>query len=73
MMIKQFQDLFNQIESKHVEFQTFEKIRERELESVDKRVNALNQDVQQQSEREKQLQAKFRQLCLERDELRATV
>jgi hypothetical protein len=71
VLIKSLQDLYNQTESKKVESCTFEKIREREVESIDKRAELLKQDVTGQTEREKQLQYKFRSLCLERDALLA--
>jgi pre-mRNA-splicing factor CDC5/CEF1 len=71
VLIKSLHDIYNQIESKHVENKTFEKIREREVESIDKRSELLLQDVLGQTDREKQLQNKFRQLCLERDALLA--
>ena len=69
VLVKSLHEIYNQIESRTVECRTFEKIREREVDSIDKRMEMLRQDVLFQTEREKQLQSKFRQLCLERDGL----
>lgn len=68
-MVKSLQDINNQIESKHIELKTFEKIREREHEAIHKRLESLGSEVSAQNDREKQLQSKFRQLMLEKDEL----
>ena len=63
------QEIYNQIESKQVEQQTFENIREHELQAIPKRIESLKEDVNRQSEREKELQKKFGDLLFERDTL----
>ena len=68
-MIKSLQEIYNQIESKQVELQTFENIREHELQAIPKRIESLKEDVNRQSEREKELQKKFGDLLFERDTL----
>ena len=63
------QDIFNQIESKHVESETFANVREHELQAIPKRIDSLKDDLARQTEREKELQKKFGDLILERDNL----
>ena len=63
------QEIYNQIESKQVESQTFENIREHELQAIPKRIDSLKEDVNRQAEREKELQKKFGDLLFERDTL----
>jgi pre-mRNA-splicing factor CDC5/CEF1 len=59
MLIKSLHDIYNQIESKQVELQTFEHIRNHELEAIPKRLSTLNEDLNRQVVRERELQAKF--------------
>ncbi len=61
------QDIFNQIETKQVESVTFENIRDHELQAIPKRIDSLKEDVTRQAERERELQKKFGDLILERD------
>jgi pre-mRNA-splicing factor CDC5/CEF1 len=68
-LVKSLQEIYNQIESKQVEQQTFENIREHELQAIPKRIESLKEDVNRQSEREKELQKKFGDLLFERDTL----
>lgn len=67
--MKSLQDLHNQVESKQVELQTFEKIREHELQAIPKRIESLVDDFNKQNQREKELQKKFADLIFERDTL----
>ncbi len=69
MLVKSLQDIYAQIESKQVELNTFNNIREHELQAIPKRVQALKEDTVKQMQRERELQKKFGQLLLERDEL----
>jgi len=69
VLIKSLCDMFNQIESKQIELNTFEHIREVELNAIQKRTQLLEEDVLRQKEREKELQKKFGELILERDTL----
>jgi pre-mRNA-splicing factor CDC5/CEF1 len=59
MLFKSLQDVYNQIESKQVELQTFEHIRNHELEAIPKRLSVLNEDLNRQVVRERELQTKF--------------
>jgi pre-mRNA-splicing factor CDC5/CEF1 len=69
VLVKSLQDIYAQIESKQVELNTFNNIREHELQAIPKRVQALKEDTVKQMQRERELQKKFGQLLLERDEL----
>jgi len=69
VLIKSLQDIYNQIESKQVELTTFNNIRDHELQAIPKRIELLKEDTQKQNQREKELQKKFGQLILERDNL----
>ena len=60
-------DIFNQIETKQVESVTFENIRDHELQAIPKRIDSLKEDITRQAERERELQKKFGDLILERD------
>lgn len=72
MLVKSLQDTYNQLESKQVELQTFEKIREHELHAIPRRIDSLTEDFVRQSQREKELQKKFADLVFERDQLKST-
>lgn len=71
VLIKSLQDIYNQIESKHVELKTFENIRDHELNAIPKRLESFKEDSSKQIQREKDLQQKFGELILERDNLLA--
>lgn len=73
MLVKSLQDAYNQLESKQVELTTFEKIREHELHAIPKRIEALSDDFDRQSGREKELQKKFADLVFERDNIKSTI
>lgn len=69
VLIKSLQDIYSQIENKQVELSTFDNIREHELNAIPKRIESLKEDVSKQTAREKELQCKFGELILERDNL----
>ena len=48
---------------------TFENIRDHELQAIPKRIDSLKEDVTRQAERERELQKKFGDLIIERDNL----
>lgn len=68
-VIKSLQDLYNQVETEEVIAKTFETLREHELQSIPKRIENLTEQVNRQLEREHELQKKFGDLLLERDNL----
>jgi len=70
VLVKSLVDIYNQIESKQIELNTFINIREHELNAIPKRVESLKEEVARQTEREKELQKKFGDLILERDALK---
>lgn len=70
ILVKSLQDIHTEIESRKVELNTFEKIREMELEAIPRRMEALMEDCERQSAREKELQKKFSDLVFERDLLK---
>lgn len=69
ILVKSLQDIYNQIESKQVELNTFDNIREHELQAIPKRIDSLKEDTLKQTQREKDLQHRFGELILERDNL----
>jgi pre-mRNA-splicing factor CDC5/CEF1 len=69
VLVKSLQDVHSQCEMKHVEWQTFEKIREHELAAIPKRVESISDDVNKQIQREKELQKKFADLIFEKESL----
>ncbi|XP_001630383.2 cell division cycle 5-related protein [Nematostella vectensis] len=68
-LTKQLSDLHEQLEQSQVEMTTFQALRNQELQAIPKRLEALKEDVQRQTEREKQLQAQYSELLYERDSL----
>ena len=70
LLVKSLQDLHSEIESRKVELTTFEKIRQIELDAIPRRMEALMEECDRQSTREKELQKKFSDLVFERDSLK---
>lgn len=60
-LIKQFQDLSDQIERGGMELSTFEFLKEMESVAIPRRLEALQEDLDSQKVREKELQARFRE------------
>lgn len=69
-LIKQLSDVHDQVEQAYVEKRTFEELQNQETKSIPKRLNALEIDVERQTERENELQRHFGELVVERDNLR---
>lgn len=69
-LIKQLSDVHDQVEQAYVEKRTFEELRNQEIKSIPKRLHALEDDVQRQTERENELQRRFGELVVERDNLK---
>lgn len=66
-LIKQIQELAEQIEQTHLELKTFRALQEHESLAIPKRVEALTEDVNRQVEREKALQKRYDDLLQQRE------
>ncbi|RNA45152.1 cell division cycle 5 [Brachionus plicatilis] len=71
LLVKSLHDIHNEIESKQVELNTFERIRQLELEALPRRMETLVENCDRQAAREKELQKKFSDLVFERDALKS--
>lgn len=58
-MTKQVHDLHDQVEQTYVEMKTFEHLRQHEVNAIPKRLESLTDDVNRQTERERELQKRF--------------
>lgn len=72
-LIKQLQDIVEQVEQTYLELKTFETLRHHEGLAVPKRVESLTEDVNRQVEREKMLQGRYDKLLQKREELQDTL
>lgn len=68
MLIGQFNDLQDQIEKAFIELSTFKFLQKNEEIAIPKRIQALEDDVRRQTEREKALQKQFADLRLQLEE-----
>ncbi|XP_041105804.1 cell division cycle 5-like protein [Polyodon spathula] len=68
-LIKQMNDLWDQIEQANLELHTFEELKKHEDTAIPRRQEALKEDVQRQQEREKELQQRYADLLLEKETL----
>lgn len=66
-LMKQIHDTYEQIEQTFVEYKTFEDLRHHEIGAIPKRMESLTEDVQRQTEREKELQKRFAELNYKKD------
>ncbi|KAG0411959.1 hypothetical protein HPB47_010910 [Ixodes persulcatus] len=66
-LIKQIQELAEQIEQTHLELKTFQALQEHESLAIPKRVEALTEDVNRQVEREKALQKRYNDLLQQKE------
>ncbi|XP_064612178.1 cell division cycle 5-like protein [Liolophura sinensis] len=69
-LAKQLHDLYEQIEQTFVEQKTFENLRQHEIGAIPKRMESLTEDVQRQTDRERELQKKFAELQHKKDQLK---
>ncbi|GIY05290.1 cell division cycle 5-like protein [Caerostris darwini] len=65
-LMKQHQDLVEQVEQKHLELNTFKTLQELEGLAITKRVESLTEEVNRQVEREKMLQKKYEELLFKK-------
>ncbi|XP_059056735.1 cell division cycle 5-like protein [Achroia grisella] len=68
-LIKQFQELQDQIEQSNLELSTFKFLAEQEKAAIPRRIESLTEDVNRQTDREKQLQKRYGELQTELEEL----
>lgn len=68
-LMKQHQDLVEQVEQTHLELNTFKSLQELESLAITKRVESLTEDVNRQLERESMLQKKYQELSDKKEEL----
>ncbi|CAI9717259.1 division cycle 5 [Octopus vulgaris] len=61
-LVKQLHDISEQIEQTYMELKTFEKLRIHEIGAIPKRSESMTEDVQRQTEREKELQKRYAEL-----------
>jgi len=61
-LVKQIQDLHDQIEQSALELTTFQSLRDHETLAIPKRIESLTEDVNRQMEREKALQKRYAEL-----------
>uniref|UniRef100_A0A0B6ZFC9 Uncharacterized protein n=1 Tax=Arion vulgaris TaxID=1028688 RepID=A0A0B6ZFC9_9EUPU len=66
-LIKQLQELTEQNENTSVELSTFQHLRQHEMGAIPKRLESLTEDVQRQTERERELQKRFGELQHQKD------
>ncbi|XP_071113531.1 cell division cycle 5-like protein [Haliotis cracherodii] len=66
-LVKQLHDVYEQIEQTFVELKTFENLRQHEIGAIPKRMESLTEDVQRQTERERELQKRYGELQHRRD------
>ncbi|XP_063619363.1 cell division cycle 5-like protein [Cydia splendana] len=68
-LVKQFQELQDQIEQANLELSTFKFLAEQEKAAIPRRIESLTEDVNRQTEREKQLQKRYAELQAEIEDL----
>lgn len=66
---KQIQDLHDQLIQCHIECDTFDMLQTQETQAIPRRLQALEEDVSRQTDREKSLQHFYSDLLYERDRL----
>ncbi|XP_065057512.1 cell division cycle 5-related protein-like [Rhopilema esculentum] len=68
-LTKKLSDISEQVQQTHVEAETFNMLKGQETNSIPRRIEAIKEDVERQTEREKALQAKFADLSFEKERL----
>lgn len=66
-LLKQHNDLWEQVEQAATELQTFTQLKTQEDTAIPRRLEALREDVERQMEREKELQHRYGELLLDRE------
>ncbi|XP_006882194.1 PREDICTED: cell division cycle 5-like protein [Elephantulus edwardii] len=70
-LMKQWNDLWDQIEQAYLELRTFEELKKHEDSAIPRRLECLKEDVQRQQDREKELQNRYADLLLEKENLKS--
>uniref|UniRef100_A0A8C2MJW1 Cell division cycle 5-like protein n=1 Tax=Cricetulus griseus TaxID=10029 RepID=A0A8C2MJW1_CRIGR len=70
-LMKQLNDLWDQIEQAHLELRTFEELKKHEDSAIPRRLECLKEDVQRQQDREKELQQRYADLTVEKETVQA--
>ncbi|XP_054879331.1 cell division cycle 5-like protein [Poeciliopsis prolifica] len=68
-LLKQHNELWEQVEQAATELQTFNQLKQQEDLAIPRRQAALREDVERQMEREKELQQRYGELLMERESL----
>lgn len=68
-LMKQLQKVYDQIEQTDIEFKTFDNLRQHEIGAIPKRLESLTEDVSRQMDREKELQKRYAELQLRKEDL----
>uniref|UniRef100_A0A3Q2PH78 Cell division cycle 5-like protein n=1 Tax=Fundulus heteroclitus TaxID=8078 RepID=A0A3Q2PH78_FUNHE len=68
-LLKQHNELWEQVEQAATELQTFSQLKQQEDLAIPRRQAALREDVERQMEREKELQQRYGELLMEREAL----
>merc|ERR1712025_190953 len=69
-LIKQLNDAAEQLEQSRLEMTTFDQLRLNETNAIPRRMEAITEDVKKQTDREKELQAKYREIVNKLEEAR---
>ena len=69
-LIKQLTDSADQLENSRLEMTTFKELRINETNAIPRRLAAITEDVKKQTDREKELQASYREVLLKLEEAR---
>ena len=69
-LIKQLNDAAEQLEQSRLEMVTFEQLKGNETNAIPRRLAAITEDVKKQTEREKELQTKYREIITKLEEAR---
>ena len=69
-LIKQLNDAAEQLEQSRLEMTTFDQLRLNETNAIPRRLEAITEDVKKQTDREKDLQAKYREIVNKLEEAR---
>uniref|UniRef100_A0A8C9YX20 CDC5 cell division cycle 5-like (S. pombe) n=1 Tax=Sander lucioperca TaxID=283035 RepID=A0A8C9YX20_SANLU len=68
-LLKQHNELWEQVEQSATELQTFNQLKKQEDTAIPRRKEALREDVERQMERERELQQRYGELLMEREAL----
>ncbi|KAK1905401.1 Cell division cycle 5-like protein [Dissostichus eleginoides] len=67
-LLKQHNEIWEQVEQSATELKTFDQLKKQEDTAIPRRKEALREDVERQMERERELQHRYGELMMEREE-----